>query len=167
VSRLSLHDLIHALAGAVVEAQDKIQRFQITMVRRYFDEFDRPVGVDVRLPSMSLTPTEDDAERIVHVPLLSLSSPQLLGIKEVDIEFEVGLGTPDTPSPSATRNTVAAGDDDTSDAGSDELHKALGVDMGASRNRGTGGMARVTLKVERQEPSDGMARLIQHLDKLI
>ena len=41
------------------------------------------------------------------------------------------------------------------------------MDMNSSPKRGTGTMARVTLKVEASEPSDGMARLLQQLDKLI
>ena len=49
----SLHLLIQSIAGAVAEAQDKIQRFQVSTVRQYFDEDNRPVSVEVRVTSTS------------------------------------------------------------------------------------------------------------------
>jgi hypothetical protein len=176
VSGLTLNELIQAIAGAVAEAQDKVQRFQISTVRRYFDEFNRPISVDVRLPSMSQD-AEPGEERLVHVPLLSLVGPQLLKIKDVDVEFEVGLGSltqapPGTADPSSEVGTDATEPPPPDETGSDDAaagssHKILGIDIGAPRNRGAGSTARVTIKVENQEPSDGMVRLIQHLDKLI
>lgn len=176
MSELTLHELIQAIAGAVAEAQDKIQRFQISTVRRYFDEFNRPVSVDVRLPSMSQD-AEPGEERLVHVPLLALVGPQLLKIKDVDVEFEVSLGSlneapEDESPPPASSDAVGPVPPEDGWPGPGEKtgggpRKILGIDIGAPRNRGTGSTARVTITVENQDPSDGMARLIQHLDKLI
>ncbi|MBC7950371.1 MAG: DUF2589 domain-containing protein [Rhodospirillaceae bacterium] len=167
MANLSLHHLIQSIAGAVAEAQDKIQRFQISTVRQYFDENNRPVSVDVRLPSLSQGATEED-ERMVRVPLLSLVSPRLLGIKDVEISFEVALNGQeeplrqgDQPDPSAS-----AGDGEPT-AWPMESHTPLSVDLGARRNGDAGSMARLTLRVESQPPSEGMARLIQHLDKMV
>ena len=160
MAKLSLQDLIHAIAGAMVEAQDQVQRFQIATVKGYFDENNRPRAVDVRLPSMSPDADPED-ERLVHVPLLSLVGAHLLNIKDVAVEFEVGLGAAEAeeaPPPETS------GENDASRAPS---RRVLGVDMDASRKRDTGTMARVTLKVETQEPTDGMSRLMQHLNKLI
>lgn len=156
MSGLTLHDLIQSIAGAVADAQDKVQRFQIATVRQYFDENNRPVSVDVRLPSLDIDAEPED-ERLVHVPLLSLVGPQLLNIKDVEIQFDVALNGLADKAPS----------DGDGEAPIEGAHKSLSVDMGAPRDRGAGSMARVTLKVESQEPSDGMARLIQHLDKQI
>ncbi|MCW2240025.1 DUF2589 domain-containing protein [Azospirillum canadense] len=156
MSGLTLHDLIQSIAGAVADAQDKVQRFQIATVRQYFDENNRPVSVDVRLPSLDIDAEPED-ERLVHVPLLSLVGPQLLNIKDVEIQFDVALNGLADKAPS----------DGDGEGPVEGAHKSLSVDMGAPRDRGAGSMARVTLKVESQEPSDGMARLIQHLDKQI
>lgn len=157
MSGLTLNDLIQSISGAVAEAQNKIHRFQIGTVRRYFDENNRPVSVDVRLPSLS-SGADAEEERVVHVPLLSLVGPQLLNIKDVEIQFDVGLnGLTDVTEPDPSGDETVAG----------TVRKTLSVDMGAPRDRGTGSMARVTLKVESQQPSDGMARLIQQLDKQI
>lgn len=161
MAALSLKELIHAIAGAIVEAQDQIQRFQIATVQGYFDEDDRPRAVDIRIPSMSSS-GESDEERTVHVPLLSLVGAHLLKIKEAAVEFEVGLGAAEDAHPA--KDGTAEADDVAADT---NRHKELGVDMNASSKRSSGTMARVTLKVETMTPNDGMARLLQHLDKLI
>lgn len=158
----SLHHLIQSIAGAVAEAQDKIQRFQVSTVRQYFDEDNRPVSVDVRLPSSS-PDAKVGEERVVRVPLLSLVGARLMAVKNMEISFEVGLGSDDA-------GLVHAGPDGAGDDGSgwpSETHKALNVDLGVRRNGESGPLARVTLNVETQPPSEGMARLLQNLDKLI
>lgn len=165
MANLSLSHLIQSIAGAVVEAQDKIHRFQISSVRQYFDADNRPVSVDVRLPSLSQEAAAEE-ERLVRVPLLSLIGSRLLGIKDMEIAFDVGLtgqeeldlGNQDQPG--ADKSGKAAWT-------TTQQHKPLSVDLGARRNGGAGSTARVTLRVETQPPSDGMARLIQHLDKMI
>ncbi|MFC3675463.1 DUF2589 domain-containing protein [Ferrovibrio xuzhouensis] len=203
VANLSLHHLIESIAGAVAAAQDKIQRFQISAVRQYFDDDNRPVSVDVRLPSLAHDAEEGD-ERLVRVPLLSLVGARLLAVKDLEISFDIGLGpmedgppAPPPSSPPAAADAAAAGlsasgqaaaappaagqaaagqaatdpsagnDQGTATQWPAETHKPLSVDFGASRNRDGGPMARITLRVESQPSSEGMARLIHHLDKSI
>lgn len=154
MANLSLHHLIQSIAGAVAEAQDKIQRYQISSVRQYFDSDNRPVSVDVRLPSMAHDAQEGD-ERLVRVPLLSLVGPRLLAVKDMEISFDVGLGPQQEPGkpvsagaapadPSASDPSASdpsAPDQAAADAGSDaagaawptDTHTPLSVDMGASR----------------------------------
>lgn len=186
MANLSLHHLIQSIAGAVAEAQDKIQRYQISAVRQYFDSDNRPVSVDVRLPSMAHDAQEGD-ERLVRVPLLSLVGPRLLAVKDMEISFDVGLGPQEEPGKPVSaaaapadpftgdpsKGDPAAPEQATPDAGGDatswptDTHTPLSVDMGASKNRDGGPMAHITLRVESQPPSEGMARLIHHLDKSI
>lgn len=166
MANLSLHHLIQSIAGAVAEAQDKIQRFQISSVRQYFDADNRPISVDVRLPSLSQGATEED-ERMVRVPLLALVGSRLLGIKDMEISFEVGLNGQEEPVKSTKLDEPSGDGEADQSAWPMESHTPLSVDMGARRNGEAGPMARLTLRVESQPPSDGMARLIQHLDKLI
>lgn len=154
----SLHHLIQSIAGAVAEAQDKIQRFQVSTVRQYFDEDNRPISIDVRLPSHSPEAKEGE-ERVVRVPLLSLVGARLMSVKDMEISFEVGLNADD--------GTTAAASGDDGSGWPNESHPPLNVDLGVRRNGEGGPLARVTLKVETQPPSEGMARLLQNLDKLI
>ncbi|QJE72440.1 DUF2589 domain-containing protein [Aerophototrophica crusticola] len=179
MANLGLHHLIQAIANAVAEAQDKIHRFQLSTVSDYFDENNRPKAVDVRMPSLS-PDAEEGEERIVRVPLLSLVGPQLLSIKAAEINFEIGLtgiDDDDPPKGAGAKDAKDGKPQDKSDSGAPDddgsgwrgvgLQRVLGVDVGGSRSRGPGAIAKVTLKVESQPPSDGMARLIQQLDKLI
>lgn len=182
MASFSLHHLIQSIAGAVAEAQDKIHRYQISAISAYFDADNRPVGVDVRLPSLSHD-AEEGEERIVRVPLLSLIGMKPLAVKDMEISFDVGLGSPDLPAkdalpkdlakdPAAKDGAEAAADGDGKDVGGDEdwpddKHTPISVDMNASKHRDGGPMARITLRVESQPPSEGMARLIHLLDKSI
>lgn len=185
MANLSLHHLIQSIAGAVAEAQDKIHRYQISTVRQYFDADNRPVSVDVRLPSMAPDAQEGD-ERLIRVPLLSLIGARLLAVKDMEISFDVGLGGQPEPgkpepklSPAKAADAAADGTNGKDDAARDgqdaakpdvwpsDTHAPLSVDMSASKNRDGGPMAHITLRVESQPPSEGMARLIHHLDKSI
>jgi len=167
MAKQSLHLLIHSIAGAVAEAQDKIQRFQISTVRQYFDEDNRPVSIDVRLPSLSPDASAGE-ERLVRVPLLSLVGPRLLAVKDMEISFEVGLsaeigstdngGGPESSTLPAAENTTAW---------PTSVHTPLNVDLGVRRNGEGGPLAHVTLRVETQPCSEGMARLVQNLDQQI
>lgn len=162
MAKQSLNQLIQSIAGAVAEAQAKIQRFQVSTVRQYFDQDNRPISVDVRLPSHAHDAQEGE-ERLVRVPLLSLVGSRLLGVKDMEISFEVGLNA----DSGAAATTPPATADAKASPWPTETHKPLNVDMGVRRNGEGGPLARVTLRVETQPPSEGMARLIQNLDKLI
>lgn len=155
----SFQQLIQSIAGAVAEAQDKIQRLQMSTVRQYFDADNRPVCIDVRLPAMTSVEGE---ERLVRVPLLSLVGARLLAVKDMEISFQVGLNVQTHTAP--CDSTSAPNDEQ---GWPKEFHKPLNVDLGVRRNGGGGPLANVTLRVETQPPSDGMARLVQNLDKLI
>lgn len=152
----SLQQLIQGIAGAVAEAQERIQRQQMATVRQYFDSDNRPVCIDVRVPAPSAS---DGEERLVRVPLLSLVGARLLAVKDMEISFEVGLSASSAAAPPATPCSDAKG-------WPKACHEPLNVDLGVRRN-GAGPLARVTLRVETQPPSEGMARLVQNLDKLI
>lgn len=174
VASFSLHHLIQSIAGAVAEAQDKIHRYQISAISQYFDADNRPVGVDVRLPSLAHD-AEEGEERIVHVPLLSLIGMRPLAVKDMEISFDVGLGTPEHAKDAAAKDAAKDGpgkddearDDTKDDDWPDDKHTPISIDMSASKHRDSGPMARITLRVESQPPSEGMARLIHLLDKSI
>ncbi len=167
-----MQELIQAIAGAVAEAQDKVQRFQISTVLRYFDEFNRPVSVDVRLPSMSHD-AEPGEERLVHVPLLSLVGPQLLKIKDVDVEFEVGLGSL-TDAPEVGGPPAGSNDDSPAPAPDQAPDSEL-----SGSNKVLASISAPPVTVVRAPPPASPSRsrtrsrptawlgLIQHLDKLI
>ena len=100
---VSLHELIEAIAGAVISAQDLIEKNQTTKVRQYFHENNRPVCVNIRLPNINYVEEppydqvdqrksyEKQQEIYVSVPILSLVGSSSLHIKGMDVEFDVDL----------------------------------------------------------------------------
>lgn len=87
---LSLHQLIGALTGAVTQAQDTIQKHQLSQIGDYFDRKGRPLCFSFMLPAVARS-AEAHESRQVAVPLLSILEPNLLAITEFEVEFEVEL----------------------------------------------------------------------------
>ncbi len=157
----SLDNLIEGLAGAVVEAQRRIESHQISNFLSFFDEHKRPKKLDMLVPS--LHPEKQGEDVRYRVPLLPLVASSLLRIKEVEISFDTDLiGIIDSET--------AAGPPDASlvEAGSEGLvskkQRSIDLDLRGSgvfkKNRGS---AHVVIKVEGTEISEGMARLVDRL----
>lgn len=169
---VTLHDLIEALANSVTEAQDRVERFQIANLRRYFDENERPIRVEVRVQSMrpGAAPGEED---IISVPLLAVVGMARLAIKDVDISMEIDIGdltSLENPEESAPPAGDAGKKPST---GAEQLwgasvrRKAVTVDVHSPRGRDRPAMAKVALRVESQEPTEGFARLLLMLNQRI
>lgn len=155
-SNIPLNDLIEGLAGAVIEAQDKIEQHQICNLLGYFDSQNRPKSLVVRLPSVN-PEAEQGSEDYYRAPLLPLVSTNMLKIKDVEITFDVDLGQ-------LTEEAVEAADKASTEDQRQELattKKSISVDMGGGKNKG--GSIHVVLRVEGSEPTDGAARLMNHL----
>lgn len=156
-SNIPLNDLIEALAGAVIEAQDNIEQHQISNLLGYFDSQNRPKSLVVRLPSTN-PQAEEGSEDYYRAPLLPLVSTNLLKIKDVEITFDVDLGQ-FTEEPLVLKNKA---DTESGRQECETPKKNIFVDMaGAGKNKG--GNIHVVLRVEGSEPTDGAARLINHL----
>ncbi len=160
-NRESLDNLIEGLAGAVVEAQRRIETHQISNFLSFFDEDNRPKKIDLLLPSLHPDAKGEDVR--YRVPLLPLVASSLLRIKEVEISFDTDLvGITDNDTEEEQANA------DATEAGSEELVskklRSINLDMRGSgvfkKNRGA---AHVVLKVEGKDISEGMARLVDRL----
>src|SRR5512137_13166 len=87
--QVSLENLIEGLAGAVVEAQRRIESLQIKNFRSFFDRDNRPEKIDILVPSLHPEAKGEDVR--YRVPLLPLVASSLLRIKEVEISFDADL----------------------------------------------------------------------------
>ncbi|EKU24522.1 DUF2589 domain-containing protein [Xanthomonas graminis] len=166
----ALNDLIEALAGAVIEAQDRIEQHQMANLGDYFDEFHRPKSVIIRLPSQHPQAGEDD-EDYYRAPLLPLVSTNVLRIKDVEISFDAQLGDmgglqssegfyAPPPPPSATDPAAAQG---AWRSKRSAAKSSVRVDTSASAKSQRHSAVHVVLRVEGTEPTDGAARLMNHL----
>lgn len=159
--QVSLENLIEGLAGAVVEAQRRIESRQIENLQGFFDKHNRPKTIDIRVPSLdpNARPGQDD---IYRVPLLPLVASSLLKIKEVEISFDADLiGLMDEKNGEAQGQETGEGD--VAARGEAEKKKSISVDMRSGVFRRKTGAVHVVLKVEGRELSEGMARLVDRL----
>ncbi|MGH7122522.1 MAG: DUF2589 domain-containing protein [Acetobacteraceae bacterium] len=168
---VTLHDLIEAIAGAVIGAQDKVERYQISNIRRFFDDNNRPVGVEVRMPKLG---GADGEEVSIRVPLLALVGATRLSIKDVEISMDIEIGELTTaPTESAPSGQPAApppGQDQGAQASGWErpaTQKVVVLDVHAPRSRERPATAKVVLRVESHDPPEGVARLMIELNKRI
>ncbi len=157
---VGLPHLVEALANSVVEAQDRIEQHQLALLRNYFDRDHRPKSAFMRLRSLS---HQSDEDVQLSVPWLSLVKPNLLKIKDVQVEFEVGLTDFVAPPPAAPQAA----------ANPDEPYPerpaagTLQVDVGARPRAAGGATAKILMRVEAQEPTEGMSRMVGELVKRI
>ena len=158
-----LPGLIEAMAGAVIDAQNRIEKRQLANLGDYFDGDNRPKSIVMRMPSMHPGATDRD-EDLYRAPLLPLVSSNFLRIKDVEISFDADLGS-----------LVHRADDTPSDDGAGkskrgwrrrgESRKTPEVQVDTTIKAGTGksGSVHVVLRVEGSEPTEGAARLMNHL----
>lgn len=166
-SKESLDNLIEGLAGAVVEAQQRIETHQIKNFLNFFTEHKRPKTINIKVPS--LDPEKKDVDGDVKdalycVPLLPLVASSLLRIKEVEISFDTDLA-------GVTEQTEEHKNNDADEILEKEnitltstLLKSIDLDL-----RGSGvfskktGSIHVVMKIEGRDISEGMARVVDRL----
>lgn len=156
-----LPGLIEAMASAVIDAQDRIEKRQLEHLSDYFDEDNRPKSIVIRMPSLRPGATEDD-EDLYRAPLLPLISTNLLRIKDVEISFDVDMGS------LADEAGTDAGDDPARDPMAwgrrgEKKRPLVQVDTTIRAGAGNSGSVHVVLRVEGTDPTDGAARLMNHL----
>lgn len=156
----SLENLIEGLAGAVVEAQRRIEHHQIDNFLSFFDDDKRPKKLDILMPS--LHPEHKGKDARYRVPLLPLVASSLLRIKEVEISFDtdlVGITEQSTEGESNTNESVL-----NKEVSAQKKLKSVSLDIrGGGIFRKKPGTAHVVMKVEGREISEGMARLVDRL----
>jgi len=166
MANITLKDLLEALAGAVIGAQDRIEQHQIASLGSYFDSDNRPRSVLLRLPSLHPGAAEGD-EDYYRAPLLSLVPTNPLQIREVEIDFDAQLGElgEEEVSPGATDTADKAAEDE--DAGeawhAGEPRKTIQIDTQGVTKGSQSSSVHVRVKVASTETTSGLAKLANHL----
>ncbi|HZH13089.1 MAG TPA: DUF2589 domain-containing protein [Archangium sp.] len=156
---IGLHHLVEAIASSVIEAQDELEQYQLASLRRYFDEDSRPKQVSMLVPSLS---HGDDKDINIRVPWLALIRPNQLAIKDIQIDMEVGLLEFDPHAARAPGETQ-----DSVELPALEGSGTLQVDVASLSRNDKRNSAKIVLRVEGHEPSDGLARMVHELVKRI
>ncbi len=161
----SLDNLIEGLAGAVVEAQRRIETHQIDNFLSFFDEDRRPRKIDILVPSLHPESLGEDVR--YRVPLLPLVASSLLRIKEVEISFDtdlVGLSEVDNADNADADAEPRSSSPLDPDAPAARTLRSIDLDLrGGGVFRKKPGSVHVVMKVEGREISEGMARLVDRL----
>jgi len=156
----SLDNLIEGLAGAVVEAQQRIETHQINNFLNFFDEDRRPKKIDILMPS--LHPDKNGEDVRYRVPLLPLVASSLLRIKEVEISFDTDfIGVTEQANGDENGDPAAQLE---GEKATKEKFRSVNLDMrGSGVFRKKTGSVHVVMKVEGRDISEGMARLVDRL----
>lgn len=157
-----LPGLIEAMAGAVIDAQDRIEKRQMAYLGDYFDENNRPKSIVIRMPSMRPDATEDD-EDLYRAPLLPLVSTNLLRIKDVEISFDVDIGSLTDIATDAPVDGSPSKDALAWTRRGERKRPVVQVDTTIRAGQQKSGSVHVVMRVEGTDPTEGTARLMNHL----
>lgn len=149
-SSIPLKDLIESLAGAVIEAQDKVEQHQLESLAKFFDRDKRPKSMVMRVPSIRPDAGENEYD-LYRAPLLPLVSMNQLKIKDVQISFDADIGQ------------MIGGETD--ENGKQESDKTVTINFSGNKSEKSSGSIKISMKVEGSEPTDGAARLMNHLSQ--
>ena len=159
-----LDQLLAALARAVVDAQHDVQRSQLGDLSQFFRD-GSPITVNLKLPRVSPESGEQESME-VQVPLAILVGHPGISIRETQLTMQVEIGP---ISDTATRKKAAA------NASSGRPYEwkppvnlpAISVSTVTSGKTGDVGVAQLTLRVAAEDVPEGLARLLDHLNKTL
>jgi len=87
---VALHQLVGAVAGAIVDAQALVEQRFIQQVSGYFDGEGKPLCLAIKMPRPGSASSD---EMQIGLPLLSLAESSMLAIKDLRIDLDVELGS--------------------------------------------------------------------------
>lgn len=160
---LRLDQLVSAITNAVVDAQSAVRQNHLSQLAKFFKDSEAST-VTLRLPRG----TPDGEAREVQVPLITLVHPKQLTIHEMTITTQVEVSELARLAGEAGPAQAAAADVRAYEwqRAPDALpHLAVGTTTG--KKPGDVGLAQVTIRVAAEETPEGLARLLDHLNKAL
>jgi hypothetical protein len=158
---VTLERLVHAIVTSVIQAQHLVETAQLSNLRAYFDSNDKPITMDIKLPTLDGKSEDFD---IYQVPVVSLVSHGSLVINEANLKMDVELGGVQQdyrePGTYPTVAELARGQDR-------PVMPKLLVDPesgGISKKKG-GSVAQVSLKLVSAETTEGLASVLNEAIK--
>ncbi len=185
--QIGLDSLVAALASSVAEAEHVVRRAQIRNLRTFFNDRNEPVVVNINVPSMRSDAEPGETDRLL-VPLITLVNVSNMSISEMEVQFTTLLGDVQESEEPAILEAMSfkrAGGDDGEEVDveakiaeheaaereslgwSDDGQKDVAIDVSTSPTTSESGRASVTLKVCRSETPEGLARLLERLNRML
>lgn len=163
---LQFHNLITALATAVVEAGNQLKQKHLGDLKRFFDDNGLPFMADLKIPSwnfpdsqtkgaLTLTPKD------VKVPLITLVNTNQLAIQQTQISMQVDMS--ELVKPEAANSETKT--HQPFDWKSEIYNSPIMVSLSSEKSSSLPGSAHVVLTVVSEDPPEGLSKLINHLNK--
>lgn len=171
--QMRLDNLVSALASSVAEAEHHVRVQQIRNIYEFFGEDNQPVSVDLKLPKGS-SDSEPSGYNLVKVPLITLVNLSHMSISELEIKFSTSLGDVKTPESSSEGGAVSFAAETAAER-DERNRRELGwaeqppvvIDVSQGPSTSESGTASVTLRVRQGDTPEGLARILNLLNRVI
>lgn len=160
---MEIDRFIKAISGAVVEAQNSVQQHHLGVLWQYFHD-GAPVAAEFSLPRVDPATGQQTSVK-VSVPLMTLVNHAQLGIEEMRVTMQVDMSETAPPGGAKPEEPPARGAAAAPGWRAPEYRPALAVSTTAGKQPGAPGMAHITLSIKAAETPEGLARLLEHLNK--
>ncbi len=161
-----LDQLVSALAGAVVDAQNQVQQIHIGELSRFFDKEGSPISVNLKIPRVN--PDTNNQEQVtVSVPLVTLVNPKQISIQEMQVSLQVDLSeiARAMEKQTASNASIAKMNVQPYEWKLPEYQHLVTASAITKRKSGDVGLAQITLRITADETPEGLSRLLDHLNK--
>lgn len=170
--QMRLDNLVSALASSVAEAEHHVRVQQIRNIHSFFGDDNLPVSVELKLPR----PGADGQlqHNAVKVPLITLVNLSHMSISELEIKFSTSLGeVQNTTSGSGDGGVSFAAE--TAAEREERDREELGwadkepvfIDVSSGPSTSEAGTASVTLRVKHGDTPEGLARILNLLNRAL
>jgi hypothetical protein len=159
-----LDQLIAAVARAVVDAQHDVQRSQLGDLSQFFRD-GSPITVSLNIPRVS--PETGEKESVeVQVPLAILVGHPGISIRETQLSMQVEI-SPISDIPIRRKAAPNASSSQPYEWKPAVNQPVISVSTVTSGKTGDVGVAQLTLRVAAEDVPEGLARLLDHLNKTL
>jgi hypothetical protein len=181
---LPFNELVSSIANAAIEAQHLIRKDQIYDLYYNFFEKDKdgcelvPISWDLQIPNMSHdTKSLELKPKTVKVPLMILTNHSQLSIQEMQVTMLVNMCDIAEPDTKDTAKSVLMEDNskEHKEKACAQPHKweskkrpnLIHASTISGGKQGETGTAHVVLKMTTGETPEGLAKLMNHLNKCL
>lgn len=177
---LPFNELVSSLTGAVIEAQHQLRRDNISELYNHFEKDGSPISVDLKIPSVSYktgsednkTEPEGDKTRsedhnIVTVPLIILTNHSQLSIQEMQVTMLIDTSEITKPCSNGGQSNGSNSNTGVQPHKWESLKRQTLIHASTTTGgkQGDIGTAQVILKMTAGETPEGLAKLLNHLNK--
>jgi hypothetical protein len=152
----SLEDIVRAIAQSITNAQQLVEKEQVSNFSSFFTDDGQPTSIDIRLPATHSTAKPDD---MLHyrLPLLSLVPHSSLIIGEAEVDLDLELGSFEETEREGLNDAFL---DQTGKAAPPNKKPSLMVTPSSDTKSSSKSIAHIKLKLQAAEKTEGLARLL-------